>query len=221
MHRKLIYVMPNRIIPDHFGHSHEQPGNIEVGDPQERLVSEMMGSGGVIKPEEVDAQVTAFVAGGLDPVVARAFCDGIACGSLTEDQALARIQAKDKPPGTLETHILEETQVPADHACDAACEFFNAWEWTDGITVNMPKARTIHMNRIRLVRNSELVKLDGPWLKATDTGNTAEQQRIAALKQALRDIPQTFKLSNYRSPVTLKAAWPPQLPRPVVSGVET
>ena len=31
MHRKLIYVMPNRIIPDHFCHSHEQPGNIEVG----------------------------------------------------------------------------------------------------------------------------------------------------------------------------------------------
>ena len=92
--------------------------------------------------------------------------------------------------------------------------FRDAWEDTGtAVAVNMPKARIIHMDRIRRVRNAELEALDVPFIKALETGDTLEQQRIAGLKQVLRDIPQTFNLSRFRTPNTLKAAWPPDLPR--------
>ena len=81
------------------------------------------------------------------------------------------------------------------------------------IQVNMPKARIIHMDRIRTVRDAELEKLDVAFMKALEAGNTVGQQEIAAEKQTLRDIPQTFDLSKYRAPATLKAAWPAELPR--------
>ena len=41
----------------------------------------------------------------------------------------------------------------------------------------------------------------------------AEQQRIAALKQIHRNLPQTFYLEQYPTPEDLKAAWPVQLPQ--------
>jgi len=96
--------------------------------------------------------------------------------------------------------------------------FRSAWEDTGtAIRVNMTKARAIHMGQIRQVRDEQLAKLDVPYMKALEAGNVPEQQRIATLKQTLRDIPQTFDLAKYRTPTTLKAAWPPDLPRPVVS----
>jgi len=48
----------------------------------------------------------------------------------------------------------------------------------------MPKARVIHMDRIRTMRDAELKKLDVPFMKELEAGDTLEQQRIAELKQA-------------------------------------
>jgi len=90
-----------------------------------------------------------------------------------------------------------------------------AWEMdTDGRPkVNMQKARVIQMDKIRLSRDPELVALDIPFMRAVEAADVAEQQRIAALKQVLRDIPQTFKLGSFKTPATLRAAWPAELPR--------
>lgn len=77
--------------------------------------------------------------------------------------------------------------------------------------INMPMARSIHMGRIRQVRNAVLDGLDVPWMKAMESGDVSEQERIAREKQALRDIPQTFSLDEYTEPATLKAAWPKEL----------
>lgn len=77
---------------------------------------------------------------------------------------------------------------------------------------DMPKARVIHMDRIRAVRDVELAKLDVPFLSAVEAGVVVEQQLIAAEKQTLRDIPQTFKLRTAKTPAQLKALWPPELP---------
>lgn len=120
-----------------------------------------------------------------------------------------RHQGRDVPPLVLPPvgphYIVDETELP-DH------DFFDCWEWNNGCNVNMPKARTIHMDCIRKVRNAELEKLDVPFLRAVEAGDTAEQQRIARKKQTLRDIPQTFDLSSIRAPEALKAAWPNELP---------
>jgi len=109
-------------------------------------------------------------------------------------------------PGGIPANGIERTA--NDHA-----NFFDAWEWNDGCKVNMPKARVIHMDRIRTVRDAELLKLDVVYLKALETGDTAEQSRIAALKQELRDIPATFNLSTAKTPATLHSRWPELLSR--------
>ena len=88
------------------------------------------------------------------------------------------------------------------------------WEIdTDGRPkVNMTKARAIHMDCIRKVRNAELVKLDVPSLRAQESNDATEKTRIASEKQTLRDIPQTFDLSTHVTPKALHDAWPDGLP---------
>jgi len=91
-----------------------------------------------------------------------------------------------------------------------------AWEMDiDGRPkVDMPKARGIHMDHIRKDRDIALILLDVPSLKAIEKGNVPEQQQITALKQVLRDIPQTFDLAPFTTPKTLKEAWPAELIKP-------
>ena len=91
--------------------------------------------------------------------------------------------------------------------------FRNAWEDTGtSVEVNMPKARVIHMDRIRVVRDIELEKETGskfpqpPEIEALFT--PARKARL----RALRDIPGNFDLSVYTTPDTLDAAWPTELP---------
>ena len=81
------------------------------------------------------------------------------------------------------------------------------------IIVNMTKARAIHMNRIRAVRNKQLADLDVPFMRAVETGDASELARIASEKQVLRDIPQTFDLSTDNDTrLELEAKWPSELP---------
>jgi hypothetical protein len=88
-----------------------------------------------------------------------------------------------------------------------------AWEMdTDGTPkVNMAKARGVHMDTIRVVRDAELVKKDLVSLRAIEAGDTSAQATIATEKQVLRDIPQTFDLTT-DTPEELKAKWPSELP---------
>jgi len=90
-----------------------------------------------------------------------------------------------------------------------------AWEMdTDGTPkVNMAKARAIHMDAIRVVRNAELVKKDVPFMRAVEAGDTDAQTTIGTEKQTLRDIPATFDLeTGVTSPEQLKGKWPAELP---------
>lgn len=81
------------------------------------------------------------------------------------------------------------------------------------ITVNMAKARVIHMEVIREARNAELVARDITFMRAVEAGDTAAQATIAAEKQVLRDIPATFNITTgVTTPEKLKAKWPAELP---------
>ena len=79
------------------------------------------------------------------------------------------------------------------------------------IVVNMPKARDIQMDKIREVRNKELVKKDIEFMKALEADDDSHKA-IAVEKQVLRDIPQTFDLTTDTSE-QLKELWPEGLPR--------
>ena len=81
------------------------------------------------------------------------------------------------------------------------------------INVNMTKARAIHLEEIRRVRNEELVKEDVTFMRAVEDGDTDAQATIKTKKQALRDIPATFDITtDVDTPETLKAKWPAELP---------
>jgi len=83
------------------------------------------------------------------------------------------------------------------------------------INVNMSKARVIQMDAIRMVRDAELVKTDLQFMQAIEAGDTNAQAKIAAEKQTLRNIPQTFDLKIARTPAQLKNKWPDGLPLPL------
>ena len=81
------------------------------------------------------------------------------------------------------------------------------------ISVNMTKARAIHLEKIRLVRNAELVKEDITFMRAVEAGDTDTQATIATKKQTLRDIPASFDITTgVDTPEKLKAKWPSELP---------
>ena len=135
----------------------------------------------------------------------------------TDEELLQRVIADDLPKGldgTPVSHIILDADITGTFPPRGKL-FRRAWECADGnkVTVNMPRARDIHMAAIRAARDLEIAKLDVPYLKSLEARDTVEQDRIAALKQALRDIPQTFDLSSARTPDTLKSRWPEALPR--------
>lgn len=139
-------------------------------------------------------------------IVIPAYDDPLRDTSLTDEQLFDQVIQTVIPAGI--THYdVDELDAPADRT------FRDAWSSLNGtIQVNMPKARLIHMDLIRRVRDTELAKLDVPYMKALEAGDAAEQTSIAAQKQVLRDIPQTFNLSAYTTPEGLKASWPAELP---------
>ena len=118
----------------------------------------------------------------------------------SEDEGLSAVIAKSVPADAADVEIVDEGTVPDDRT------FRGAWVQAGGaIGCDMEKARAIHMNRIRAVRDKELARLDIEQLKGND---------VAAEKQRLRDTPQTFDLSTAETPEALKALWPAELPRP-------
>ena len=96
----------------------------------------------------------------------------------------------DANPGKYASHRdMEDSAIPTDR------EFRNAWTDTTPelvIDIDMAKARTIYLDRLRIKRDSELALLDIEALKAIEQGDTATLQTVAAQKQALRDLPETI-----------------------------
>ena len=81
------------------------------------------------------------------------------------------------------------------------------------VNVNMTKARAIHLEEIRRVRNEELAKEDINLMIANESGTSSEQDAVKAKKQTLRDLPATFDITtDVDTPEKLKAKWPSELP---------
>ena len=112
----------------------------------------------------------------------------------TEQQYLTRIAEKDVGG---EYYFVLKSDLPYDDY------FRNAWEKNGSdVSVDMEKAKSIHMGVIRKARDAALKLLDIETLKGND---------VQAQKQVLRDIPQTFDLSTANTPEELKALWPNNL----------
>jgi hypothetical protein len=181
----------------------------------------------VRKPEFADLKLpklpkkTASITDGLVTVTLGGVTyDGESIYADTDEERRDRWMAKNildpnvDIDATIPYYLIEATDLPADHECGIGCMFQRAWEW-DGtkVVTNMPKARVIRMARITQLCNQRLAELVEPYLHAIELGDTVAQQRVGALRQALRDIPQTFDLEQFTTPEALKAALPPELER--------
>lgn len=121
----------------------------------------------------------------------------------TDDEFVERIRQKDVPRGATNVRIIDDTEYPSDRA------FRDAWKLGQaGIEVDMPKARDIHRERLRQMRAPLLAALDVEYQRADERGDTAEKQRIAARKQALRDVTADPRIDAAQTPEELKAAVP-------------
>ncbi len=118
------------------------------------------------------------------------------------------ILKKDIPQGA-EYRLIESDQLPQDRL------FRNAWtddNATATVDVDMVKARGIHMQRVRIMRDKKLKELDAEQMKVlTDVG---QLQDIERLKKIFRDIPQLLDLSQIDIVEDLIKAWPVELDKP-------
>jgi hypothetical protein len=147
---------------------------------------------------------------GVVSVLIPAYQDKLRDPNLTDDEVLSQAIAKGVPVG-VPYEVIDDAK-PAVHAFLEDRTFRGAWENTSkNLTVNMSKARVIHMDRIRKKRNEELQKLDIPFMMAAERNDQTTMEKITAQKQKLRDIPQTYDLSGFKTPEKLKAAWPKEL----------
>jgi hypothetical protein len=108
------------------------------------------------------------------------------------------------PADAIDPHFVSEAEVPTDRS------YRNAWE-ADGTTKikhNMPMARDIHRDKMRVVRLPKLAALDIDYQRADETGDTALKTEITSQKQALRDVTAVPEIEAAADIDDLKAAWP-------------
>lgn len=132
---------------------------------------------------------------------------GLVAGGMTEDEAIAVIQAKSVPGDATQVEVMDRPLIPTSRV------FRNAWTKSGGgpPVVDMPKARVIKTEQIRRERDKRLKAEDVETMKAIQ--NPAQLNVIEARKRTLRDIPATIQpeLDTITTPEALEAyqpAWP-------------
>lgn len=117
------------------------------------------------------------------------------------DAAMARLPATAISPA-----IVDESVVPTDRT------FRNAWiKVSSTVVQDMPKCRELWRAKLRELRAPKMEALDMAYLRADETGDTTEKLRIAAQKQALRDVTADPRIEAAQTPGALKAVIPDAL----------
>lgn len=119
----------------------------------------------------------------------------------TEEAFLARVIERSVPSDAVGVRIVEHTEIPSDRY------FRNAWKDTgSALTVDMPKAREVHRDRLRQIRKPKLEALDVEALRSLT--NATKLAEIEAKKQALRDATAYAPIDAATTPEALKLAVP-------------
>lgn len=124
------------------------------------------------------------------------------------DQAIAYLQSRLDviPAEAMNVAVKETDEIPSDWTFRDA--------WTADLVADMEKARAIHLDKIRAVRDRELSKLDLEFSRAQGRNDLIKAGEIETARQRLRDIPQVFDMSTAQNEADLKSLWPAGLPRP-------
>jgi hypothetical protein len=110
------------------------------------------------------------------------------------------IAERDIPSGT-EYHIIDRADLPQDR------HFRNAWKHEEGVVSHcMDKCRELHKANLREKRAPLLAALDLEYMRADEEGDALKKNRIAADKQALRDITKHPDIAKAQTVEELKLA---------------
>lgn len=125
----------------------------------------------------------------------------------TEAQAVARALSESVPlSAKTNARVIENSDVPSDRT------FRDAWKDSgSNIDVDMPKAREIWREKMRLARKPKLEALDVEYQKADEIGDQERKKLIAGLKKLLRDLTDLPAIEAAQTPEELKAIWPEEL----------
>lgn len=72
------------------------------------------------------------------------------------------------------------------------------------ISIDMKKARDIWRDNLRIERSPVLESLDLEFIRALESGNTEQQEKIKKQKQDLRDVPADPRIEKAQTPEDLK-----------------
>ena len=147
-----------------------------------------------------------------DEFIARIRAENTPLPAETEDEFVARIRAKDVPSDAANIEVMEFASLPSSR------EFRNAWEKPGfgAPTVNMPKARGIHAERIAVAQAAALARLKVEERKERLSSNTAKADEHAATITALEALDLNVlatQIANAPNPTALSAIWPANVPR--------
>lgn len=123
-------------------------------------------------------------------------------GPLTDEAYRAHVYKRSIPDGATNVHELSDDFVP-----DTDRTFRNAWV-TDGsvLSVDMDKAREIHKQNLRSLRDPLLLAADVEMSKAYN--DKTQQDAIEAKRQKLRDVTDDQSIAAATTPDELRAAIP-------------
>lgn len=115
-------------------------------------------------------------------------------GRMTDEQYRTHVYERSIPADAKNVREVTDDEIPQDR------HFRNAWKLNGTkIDVDLEKAREIHMNEIRKLRDKKLAELDIETLKGKD---------VQVQKQILRDLPQKYDLTIAKTPERLKTMIP-------------
>lgn len=132
-------------------------------------------------------------------------------GGMTEDEAVAAIQAKNVPSDATNIEVMELSVLAA-----VGREFRDAWE-KPGVgppAVNIPKARTIHADRIAAAKAIALETLEERETNERLKGNTAAANRASTDRASVVGLNLTAlaaQIAGAANPTALSAIWPAAL----------
>jgi|TARA_R110002020_G_C15889723_1_gene739958 hypothetical protein len=76
-------------------------------------------------------------------------------------------------------------------------------------SVNLTKARNLHIDSIRVIRNRELEKLDADYMKALEADDSSAQTTVKNKKIDLRNMPANVPaVGTFADADAVKAYWP-------------
>ena len=189
----------------------DSDGNVRRCTPAPQSMEALTGTGGMLPIDKIDKQAAAYVKRGMSAALAHKMAEGYARGGLTETEALNLTrEAQGIPANAANLVVVEATDLPYFGT-------FGRFAWKQNGAVipvfDMARARPIKTDQIRIERDARLVQEDIAYIRADEAGDTAEKARIAAKKQALRDLPVTIQpqLDALATPKALEA-WQPTWP---------